>query len=191
MKNIVSFTKCRVPIETERFSLRELTLKDKAWYKSQMSQSYFNSNIQNKISDKKSIENFLNTYFKVVNAYPNKCMQVRLVVEEKSSGALVGGVTIFLKRNISVIELGYWVIPVKQGTGIMSEILPKIANALSKNLDAQYSIQLEIFDSNGVQKSVAIKSGFEEMQRKAMDNNKSIVTYKYNSDKVGQSWRKQ
>ena len=191
MENIVSFIKSIVPIETERFRLRELSLKDKAWYKSQMSQSYFNSNIQNKISDKKSIENFLNTYFKVINAYPNKCMQVRIVVEEKSSGALVGGVTIFLKRNISVIELGYWVIPVKQGNGIMSEILPKIANALSKNLDAQYSIQLEIFDSNGVQKSVAIKSGFEEMQRKAMDNNKSIVTYKYNSDKVGQSWKKQ
>ena len=191
MENIVSFIKSIVPIETERFSLRELSLKDKAWYKSQMAQSYFNSNIQNKISDKKSIENFLNTYFKVVNAYPNKCMQVRLVVEEKSSGALVGGVTIFLKRNISVIELGYWVIPVKQGNGIMSEILPKIADTLSKNLDAQYSIQLEIFDSNVVQKSVAIKSGFEEMQRKAMDNNKSIVTYKYNSDKVGQSWRKQ
>lgn len=95
--------------------------------------------------DRKNARDFVNLYLKYVNTIDTDCCQLRLVIRRISDGSLVGGITIFYRKNNKVIELGYWVLPEYQGLGIMSEVLTRILITLDEFLDISFAIHLEIF----------------------------------------------
>lgn len=178
--NVVDTTRQCLPLYTKRFVLYELSDRDKCWYINQITSPFFNKNIKNKFDQKNAVENarkFLDLYFYSVNSNKKECLQLRMVIKDFKSGALVGGITVFYKSKTKSIELGYWIIPNRQGYGIMSEVLRYFLIAFDKILDASFSIHLEIFDNNVRQKSLAIKNSFFEIRRRADNCGTDIVVY--------------
>lgn len=168
------------PVQSENYVIAELTSREKLWYCEQLVAPYFNSNILTKMEpekDKENAKDFINLYLKYVNTADTDCYQLRLVIRRISDGSLVGGVTIFYRKNNKVIELGYWVLPEYQGLGIMSEVLTRILITLDEFLDTSFAIHLEIFQNNKVSKILAIKNKFFEISRKSTNNQPDIIVY--------------
>lgn len=168
------------PVQSENYVIAELTSREKLWYCDQLVAPYFNSNILTKMTpekDRKNARDFVNLYLKYVNTIDTDCCQLRLVIRRISDGSLVGGITIFYRKNNKVIELGYWVLPEYQGLGIMSEVLTRILITLDEFLDISFAIHLEIFQNNRVQKILAIKNKFFEISRKSTNNQPDIIVY--------------
>lgn len=168
------------PVQSENYVIAELTSREKLWYCDQLVAPYFNSNILTKMTpekDRKNARDFVNLYLKYVNTIDNDCCQLRLVIRRISDGSLVGGITIFYRKNNKVIELGYWVLPEYQGLGIMSEVLTRILITLDEFLDISFAIHLEIFQNNRVSKILAIKNKFFEISRKSTNNQPDIIVY--------------
>ena len=168
------------PVQSENYVIAELTNREKLWYCEQLVAPYFNNNIITKMSpekDKENAKDFVNLYLKYVNTVDTDCYQLRLVIRRISDGSLVGGVTIFYRKNNKVIELGYWVLPEYQGLGIMSEVLTRILITLDEFLDTSFAIHLEIFQNNKVSKILAIKNKFFEISRKSTNNQPDIIVY--------------
>ena len=168
------------PVQSENYVIAELTNREKLWYCEQLVAPYFNNNIITKMrpeKDKENAKDFVNLYLKYVNTVDTDCYQLRLVIRRISDGSLVGGVTIFYRKNNKVIELGYWVLPEYQGLGIMSEVLTRILITLDEFLDISFAIHLEIFQNNRVSKILAIKNKFFEISRKSTNNQPDIIVY--------------
>ena len=168
------------PVQSENYVIAELTSREKLWYCDQLVAPYFNSNILTKMTtekDRKNARDFVNLYLKYVNTVDTDCYQLRLVIRRISDGSLVGGVTIFYRKNNKVIELGYWVLPEYQGLGIMSEVLTRILITLDEFLDISFAIHLEIFQNNKVSKILAIKNKFFEISRKSTNNQPDVIVY--------------
>lgn len=168
------------PVQSENYVIAELTNREKLWYCEQLVAPYFNNNIITKMrpeKDKENAKDFVNLYLKYVNTVGTDCYQLRLVIRRISDGSLVGGVTIFYRKNNKVIELGYWVLPEYQGLGIMSEVLTRILITLDEFLDTSFAIHLEIFQNNKVSKILAIKNKFFEISRKSTNNQPDIIVY--------------
>lgn len=168
------------PVQSENYVIAELTNREKLWYCEQLVAPYFNNNIITKMrpeKDKENAKDFVNLYLKYVNTVDTDCYQLRLVIRRISDGSLVGGVTIFYRKNNKVIELGYWVLPEYQGLGIMSEVLTRILITLDELLDTSFAIHLEIFQNNKVSKILAIKNKFFEISRKSTNNQPDIIVY--------------
>lgn len=168
------------PVQSENYVIAELTSREKLWYCKQLVAPYFNSNILTKMEpekDKENAKDFINLYLKYVNTADTDCYQLRLVIRRISDGSLVGGVTIFYRKNNKVIELGYWVLPEYQGLGIMSEVLTRILITLDEFLDTSFAIHLEIFQNNKVSKILAIKNKFFEISRKSTNNQPDVIVY--------------
>lgn len=168
------------PVQSENYVIAELTSREKLWYCDQLVAPYFNSNILTKMTpekDRKNARDFVNLYLKYVNTIDTDCCQLRLVIRRISDGSLVGGITIFYKKNNKVIELGYWVLPEYQGLGIMSEVLTRILITLDEFLDISFAIHLEIFQNNRVSKILAIKNKFFEISRKSTNNQPDVIVY--------------
>lgn len=168
------------PVQSENYVIAELTSREKLWYCDQLVAPYFNSNILTKMTpekDRKNARDFVNLYLKYVNTIDTDCCQLRLVIRRISDGSLVGGITIFYRKNNKVIELGYWVLPEYQGLGIMSEVLTRILITLDEFLDISFAIHLEIFQNNRVSKILAIKNKFFEISRKSTNNQPDIIVY--------------
>lgn len=145
-----------------------------------MLKPYFNVNIVSNYGTdnyEEYITKFLNMYIKLTQDVKNDCKQLRLVIKDIKANTLIGGVTIYKRDNNKILELGYWVVPDRQGTGVMSQIFPEIVKSLNKVFDASYQIHLEIFNDNVPQKSLAIKNHFFEIRRRSYSNNREIVTY--------------
>lgn len=169
-----------LPLYSGKYVLYELSERDIFWYKNQMLKPYFNVNIVSNYGTdnyEEYITKFLNMYIKLTQDIKNDCKQLRLVIKDIKANTLIGGVTIYKRDNNKILELGYWVVPDRQGTGVMSEIFPKIVRSLNKVFDASYQIHLEIFNDNLPQKSLAIKNHFFEIRRRSYNNNREIVTY--------------
>lgn len=170
----------QLPLYSGRYVLYELSERDIFWYKSQMLKPYFNVNIVSNYGTdnyEEYITKFLSMYIKLTQDIKNDCKQLRLVIKDIKVNALIGGVTIYKRDNNKILELGYWVVPDRQGTGVMSEIFPEIVRSLNRVFDASYQIHLEIFNDNLPQKSLAIKNHFFEIRRRSYNNNREIVTY--------------
>lgn len=168
------------PVQSENYVIAELTSREKLWYCDQLVAPYFNSNILTKMTpekDRKNARDFVNLYLKYVNTIDTDCCQLRLVIRRISDGSLVGGITIFYRKNNKVIELGYWVLPEYQGLGIMSEVLTRILITLDEFLDISFAIHLEIFQNNKVSKILAIKNKFFEISRKSTNNQPDVIVY--------------
>lgn len=168
------------PVQSENYVIAELTNREKLWYCEQLVAPYFNNNIITKMDpekDKDNAKDFINLYLKYVNTVDTDCYQLRLVIRRISDGSLVGGVTIFYRKNNKVIELGYWVLPEYQGLGIMSEVLTRILITLDEFLDTSFAIHLEIFQNNKVSKILAIKNKFFEISRKSTNNQPDVIVY--------------
>lgn len=168
------------PVQSENYVIAELTNREKLWYCEQLVAPYFNNNIITKMNpekDKENAKDFVNLYLKYVNTVDTDCYQLRLVIRRISDGSLVGGVTIFYRKNNKVIELGYWVLPEYQGLGIMSEVLTRILITLDEFLDNSFAIHLEIFQNNKVSKILAIKNKFFEISRKSTNNQPDVIVY--------------
>lgn len=168
------------PVQSENYVIAELTSGEKLWYCDQLVAPYFNSNILTKMTpekDRKNARDFVNLYLKYVNTIDTDCCQLRLVIRRISDGSLVGGITIFYRKNNKVIELGYWVLPEYQGLGIMSEVLTRILITLDEFLDISFAIHLEIFQNNRVSKILAIKNKFFEISRKSTNNQPDVIVY--------------
>ena len=168
------------PVQSENYVIAELTSREKLWYCDQLVAPYFNSNILTKMTpekDRKNARDFVNLYLKYVNTVDTDCCQLRLVIRRISDGSLVGGITIFYRKNNKVIELGYWVLPEYQGLGIMSEVLTRILITLDEFLDTSFAIHLEIFQNNRVSKILAIKNKFFEISRKSTNNQPDVIVY--------------
>lgn len=168
------------PVQSENYVIAELTSREKLWYCDQLVAPYFNNNILTKMTpekDRKNARDFVNLYLKYVNTIDTDCCQLRLVIRRISDGSLVGGITIFYRKNNKVIELGYWVLPEYQGLGIMSEVLNRILITLDEFLDISFAIHLEIFQNNRVSKILAIKNKFFEISRKSTNNQPDIIVY--------------
>lgn len=168
------------PMQSENYVIAELTNREKLWYCEQLVAPYFNNNIITKMDpekDKDNAKDFINLYLKYVNTVDTDCYQLRLVIRRISDGSLVGGVTIFYRKNNKVIELGYWVLPEYQGLGIMSEVLTRILITLDEFLDTSFAIHLEIFQNNKVSKILAIKNKFFEISRKSTNNQPDVIVY--------------
>lgn len=168
------------PVQSENYVIAELTSREKLWYCDQLIAPYFNSNILTKMTpekDRKNARDFVNLYLKYVNTIDTDCCQLRLVIRRISDGSLVGGITIFYRKNNKVIELGYWVLPEYQGLGIMSEVLTRILITLDEFLDISFAIHLEIFQNNRVSKILAIKNKFFEISRKSTNNQPDVIVY--------------
>lgn len=168
------------PVQSENYVIAELTSREKLWYCDQLVAPYFNSNILTKMTpekDRKNARDFVNLYLKYVNTIDTDCCQLRLVIRRISDGSLVGGITIFYRKNNKVIELGYWVLPEYQGLGIMSEVLTRILMTLDEFLDISFAIHLEIFQNNRVSKILAIKNKFFEISRKSTNNQPDVIVY--------------
>lgn len=168
------------PVQSENYVIAELTSREKLWYCDQLVAPYFNSNILTKMTpekDRKNARDFVNLYLKYVNTIDTDCCQLRLVIRRISDGSLVGGITIFYRKNNKVIELGYWVLPEYQGLGIMSEVLTRILITLDEFLDISFAIHLEIFQNNRVSKILAIKNKFFEISRKSTNNQPDVIVY--------------
>lgn len=168
------------PVQSENYVIAELTSREKLWYCDQLVAPYFNSNILTKMTpekDRKNARDFVNLYLKYVNTVDTDCCQLRLVIRRISDGSLVGGITIFYRKNNKVIELGYWVLPEYQGLGIMSEVLTRILITLDEFLDISFAIHLEIFQNNRVSKILAIKNKFFEISRKSTNNQPDVIVY--------------
>lgn len=168
------------PVQSENYVIAELTSREKLWYCDQLVAPYFNSNILTKMTpekDRKNARDFVNLYLKYVNTIDTDCCQLRLVIRQISDGSLVGGITIFYRKNNKVIELGYWVLPEYQGLGIMSEVLTRILITLDEFLDISFAIHLEIFQNNRVSKILAIKNKFFEISRKSTNNQPDVIVY--------------
>lgn len=168
------------PVQSENYVIAELTSREKLWYCDQLVAPYFNSNILTKMTpekDRKNARDFVNLYLKYVNTIDTDCCQLRLVIRRISDGSLVGGTTIFYRKNNKVIELGYWVLPEYQGLGIMSEVLTRILITLDEFLDISFAIHLEIFQNNRVSKILAIKNKFFEISRKSTNNQPDVIVY--------------
>lgn len=168
------------PVQSENYVIAELTSREKLWYCDQLVAPYFNSNILTKMTpekDRKNARDFVNLYLKYVNTIDTDCCQLRLVIRRISDGSLVGGITIFYRKNNKVIELGYWVLPEYQGLGIMSEVLTRILITLDEFLDTSFAIHLEIFQNNRVSKILAIKNKFFEISRKSTNNQPDVIVY--------------
>lgn len=168
------------PVQSENYAIAELTSREKLWYCDQLVAPYFNSNILTKMTpekDRKNARDFVNLYLKYVNTIDTDCCQLRLVIRRISDGSLVGGITIFYRKNNKVIELGYWVLPEYQGLGIMSEVLTRILITLDEFLDISFAIHLEIFQNNRVSKILAIKNKFFEISRKSTNNQPDVIVY--------------
>lgn len=168
------------PVQSENYVIAELTNREKLWYCEQLVAPYFNNNIITKMNpekDKENAKDFINLYLKYVNTVDTDCYQLRLVIRRISDGSLVGGVTIFYRKNNKVIELGYWVLPEYQGLGIMSEVLTRILITLDEFLDTSFAIHLEIFQNNKVSKILAIKNKFFEISRKSANNQPDVIVY--------------
>lgn len=168
------------PVQSENYVIAELTNREKLWYCEQLVAPYFNNNIITKMDpekDKDNAKDFINLYLKYVNTVDTDCYQLRLVIRRISDGSLVGGVTIFYRKNNRVIELGYWVLPEYQGLGIMSEVLTRILITLDEFLDTSFAIHLEIFQNNKVSKILAIKNKFFEISRKSTNNQPDVIVY--------------
>lgn len=169
-----------LPLYSGKYVLYELSERDIFWYKNQMLKPYFNVNIVSNYGTdnyEEYITKFLNMYIKLTQDIKNDCKQLRLVIKDIKANTLIGGVTIYKRDNNKILELGYWVVPDRQGTGVMSEIFPEIVRSLNKVFDASYQIHLEIFNDNLPQKSLAIKNHFFEIRRRSYNNNREIVTY--------------
>ena len=169
-----------LPLYSGKYVLYELSERDIFWYKNQMLKPYFNVNIVSNYGTdnyEEYITKFLNMYIKLTQDIKNDCKQLRLVIKDIKANALIGGVTIYKRDNNKILELGYWVVPDRQGTGVMSEIFPEIVRSLNRVFDASYQIHLEIFNDNIPQKSLAIKNHFFEIRRRSYNNNREIVTY--------------
>lgn len=169
-----------LPLYSGKYVLYELSERDIFWYKNQMLKPYFNVNIVSNYGTdnyEEYITKFLNMYIKLTQDIKNDCKQLRLVIKDIKANALIGGVTIYKRDNNKILELGYWVVPDRQGTGVMSEIFPEIVRSLNRVFDASYQIHLEIFNDNLPQKSLAIKNHFFEIRRRSYNNNREIVTY--------------
>lgn len=169
-----------LPLYSGKYVLYELSERDIFWYKNQMLKPYFNVNIVSNYGTdnyEEYITKFLNMYIKLTQDIKNDCKQLRMVIKDIKANALIGGVTIYKRDNNKILELGYWVVPDRQGTGVMSEIFPEIVRSLNKVFDASYQIHLEIFNDNLPQKSLAIKNHFFEIRRRSYNNNREIVTY--------------
>lgn len=170
----------QLPLYSGKYVLYELSERDIFWYKNQMLKPYFNVNIVSNYGTdnyEEYITKFLNMYIKLTQDIKNDCKQLRMVIKDIKANALIGGVTIYKRDNNKILELGYWVVPDRQGTGVMSEIFPEIVRSLNKVFDASYQIHLEIFNDNLPQKSLAIKNHFFEIRRRSYNNNREIVTY--------------
>lgn len=170
----------QLPLYSGKYVLYELSERDIFWYKSQMLKPYFNVNIVSNYGTdnyEEYITKFLSMYIKLTQDIKNDCKQLRLVIKDIKANALIGGVTIYKRDNNKILELGYWVVPDRQGTGVMSEIFPEIVRSLNRVFDASYQIHLEIFNDNLPQKSLAIKNHFFEIRRRSYGNNREIVTY--------------
>ena len=170
----------QLPLYSGKYVLYELSERDIFWYKSQMLKPYFNVNIVSNYGTdnyEEYITKFLSMYIKLTQDIKNDCKQLRLVIKDIKANALIGGVTIYKRDNNKILELGYWVVPDRQGTGVMSEIFPEIVRSLNRVFDASYQIHLEIFNDNLPQKSLAIKNHFFEIRRRSYNNNREIVTY--------------
>lgn len=170
----------QLPLYSGKYVLYELSERDIFWYKSQMLKPYFNVNIVSNYGTdnyEEYITKFLSMYIKLTQDIKNDCKQLRLVIKDIKVNALIGGVTIYKRDNNKILELGYWVVPDRQGTGVMSEIFPEIVRSLNRVFDASYQIHLEIFNDNLPQKSLAIKNHFFEIRRRSYNNNREIVTY--------------
>lgn len=168
------------PVQSENYVIAELTSREKLWYCDQLVAPYFNSNTLTKMTpekDRKNARDFVNLYLKYVNTIDTDCCQLRLVIRRISDGSLVGGITIFYRKNNKVIELGYWVLPEYQGLGIMSEVLTRILITLDEFLDISFAIHLEIFQNNRVSKILAIKNKFFEISRKSTNNQPDVIVY--------------
>lgn len=169
-----------LPLYSGKYVLYELSERDIFWYKNQMLKPYFNVNIVSNYGTdnyEEYITKFLNMYIKLTQDIKNDCKQLRMVIKDIKANALIGGVTIYKRDNNKILELGYWVVPDRQGTGVMSEIFPEIVRSLNRVFDASYQIHLEIFNDNLPQKSLAIKNHFFEIRRRSYNNNREIVTY--------------
>ena len=178
--NIVQTARKCIPLYTNRFVLYELTDRDRNWYTDQIIAPFFNNNIKNKFDQSDALDNavkFLNHYFEVISTDEKNCLQLRMVIKDFKSSALVGGITVFYKEKLKAIDLGYWVIPKYQGNGIMGEVLREFLIALDKNLDTSFAIHLEIFDNNEASKSLAIKNRFFEMRRRSDSSGRDIILY--------------
>lgn len=170
----------QLPLYSGEYVLYELSERNIFWYKSQMLKPYFNVNIVSNYGTdnyEEYITKFLSMYIKLTQDIKNDCKQLRLVIKDIKANALIGGVTIYKRDNNKILELGYWVVPDRQGTGVMSKIFPEIVRSLNRVFDASYQIHLEIFNDNLPQKSLAIKNHFFEIRRRSYNNNREIVTY--------------
>ena len=170
----------QLPLYNNKYVVYELSERDIFWYRDQMLKPYFNINIVSNYGTddyEQYITKFLNMYIKLTQDIRNDCKQLRLVIKDIKANTLVGGITIYKKDSNKILELGYWVVPDRQGTGIMSQIFPEIVKSLDKIFDTSYQIHLEIFNDNVPQKSLAIKNHFFEIRRRSYNNNREIITY--------------
>lgn len=110
-----------LPLYSGKYVLYELSERDIFWYKNQMLKPYFNVNIVSNYGTdnyEEYITKFLNMYIKLTQDIKNDCKQLRMVIKDIKANTLIGGVTIYKRDNNKILELGYWVVPDRQGTGV-------------------------------------------------------------------------
>ena len=168
MKNIKSLCKV-IPFEFNNYKIRLISFKDTDWYIDNCMKPYYEEFIDGRFSEhsKGYIEE---CFYKIIRGYVCKVETVgeaRLVLFDKNTNAIVGGVTLFERElnNEDVIELAYFILPEYQGKGISYIMLNNVIDVICKSTMKFSKLTAVIREDNEKSLGLIKKLGFKEVSR--------------------------
>lgn len=136
MKNIKELCKI-VPFEYDKYKIRLVSFSDTDWYIDNCMEAYYEEFIDNKFSNvpRKKLDIAL---YNIVKSYVCKVEtkgEGRLLLCDKYTGEIIGGVTLFEREmnNEPILEIAYFIIPKHQGKGIAYSMLNNVIDRINKS----------------------------------------------------------
>ena len=157
-----------LPFKYNNFELRLINKEDIYWYINNFQSDYFNEFIDDDTVFKLPYEEIEYKLINLVLSYKMSISmsgEARLVYENRDTGEIVAGITIFEVGN-NKVELGYWVIPSYQGKGIGKQIINNTLEVLQK-MYLGYKVILEIREDNIASVKLAEGLGFKHIKNKS------------------------
>lgn len=156
--------KNKFPIYTDRCKIQILGSRDVDRYILEIRKPYFLEYSDNHGIEKLTDFEVARRLRSLVDYYGSSekiQYEIRLVVKDKMSGELFGGITFLPVDADGFVPIGYWVVPEHQGKGIATETLTRITEFAEKAFKRNKGLRLIIQERNEKSLNVASKCGFE------------------------------
>lgn len=159
-----STLKRKFPIYTDRLSIAVISSKYVDSYINEIKQPYFTEHLDNKNIATMPFSEAKIKLLSLMAAYSmhyNFIYEFRLIIKEKNTNELIGGITIFtIDYSDNFIEIAYWIKPCFQNKGYATESILRIVEFILEIFKDCAGVKLTIQENNLASIRAAIKCGF-------------------------------